>query len=88
MVMTREKEIKNEAKLKCYDIASEVDYKSSAAYDGFVMGAKWADKTMLDNVYKWLNMNLNDYITESSREGISREKREEMIKDLRKDMEE
>ena len=42
--MTREEEIKNEAKLHCHDIASEVDCKSSAAYDGFVMGAKWADE--------------------------------------------
>lgn len=53
--MTREEEIRNEAKLKCHDIAGEVDYKSSAAYDGFVMGAEWADKTMIDKACEWLN---------------------------------
>lgn len=58
--MTREEEIKNEAKLKCYDIASEVDYKSSAAYDGFVMGAKWADETMLTKACQWFENYLFD----------------------------
>ena len=52
--MTREEEIKNEAKLKCHDIASEVDYKSSAAYDGFIMGAEWSDKTLIEKTCKWM----------------------------------
>lgn len=86
--MTREEEIKNEAKLKCYDIASEVDYKSSAAYDGFVMGAEWADKTMIEKACEWLNMNIIDYITEGSREGISLENQKLLIEDFRKAMEE
>ena len=54
---------------------------------GFISGAIWDNKTMIDKVCEWLDMNLNDYITEGSREGISREKREELFKDLRKDME-
>lgn len=57
--MTREEEIKNEAKLKCYDIASEVDYMSSAAYDGFVMGAEWADKTMIEKACKWITKHIS-----------------------------
>lgn len=60
--MTREEEIKNEAKLKCHDIAGEVDYKSSAAYDGFVMGAEWADKTMIEKAYKWIKENFENYV--------------------------
>lgn len=86
--MTREEEIKNEAKLKCHDIASEVDYMSSAAYDGFIMGAEWADKSMIDKVCEWLNMNIIDYITEGSREGISHENQKQLIEDFRKAMEE
>lgn len=50
--MNRREEIENAAKLKRHDIANEVDYKSSAAYDGFVMGAKWADKTMIEKACK------------------------------------
>lgn len=52
--MTREEEIKNEAKLKCHDIAGETDYKSTAAYDGFVMGAEWSDKTIIEKTCKWM----------------------------------
>lgn len=63
------------------------DYKDTAAFEGIIKGAKWSDKTMIDKVCEWLDMNLNDYITEGSHEGISREKREELFKDLRKDME-
>jgi hypothetical protein len=41
--MTREEEIKREALSNSNDIASEVDYKSTAAYEGFVKCAMWAD---------------------------------------------
>lgn len=85
--MTREIQIIKFANDNCIQIAEETDYTRCAAHEGIILGAKWADKTMLDNVCKWLDMNLNDYITEGSREVISREKREEMFKDLRKDME-
>lgn len=84
--MTRETQIINFAKDNCRKIAQETDYTRCAAFEGIITGAEWADKTMLDNVCRWLDMNLNDYITEGNREGMSKEKREEMFKDLRKDM--
>ncbi len=52
--MTREEEIKREALFNCNDIAGETDYKSTAAYEGFIQGAEWADKTMLDKACEWL----------------------------------
>lgn len=66
--MTREEEIRNEAKLKCRDIAGEVDYKFLAAYDGFVMGAEWADEhpkeglVSIDKAYKWIKENFENYV--------------------------
>lgn len=79
--MTRETQIRQTAISEQKGLMESCDWRG-----GFVSGAKWADKTMLDNVCRWLDMNLNDYITEGSREGMSKEKREEMFKDLRKDM--
>ena len=43
----------------CDDIAGEVDYKSTAAYEGFIKGSKWADKTMIEKACKWLELNTN-----------------------------
>lgn len=53
---------------------------------GFEEGDKCATKSIIDKVCEWLDMNLNDYISKGAREGISREKREKLFKDLRKDM--
>lgn len=84
--MTREEEIKNEAKLICRDIASEVDYKSSAAYDGFVMGAKWADKTLIEKACEWLENNLADK-TSVLYSGVVSINFDNVLKDFRKAME-
>lgn len=86
--MTREEEIKREALSNSIDIASEVDYKSTAAYEGFVKGAIWADKIMIDKACEWLkevfvymsnepswNIQTNDYNSF-----------QEMIEDFRKSM--
>lgn len=56
--MTREEQIKKEALFNCNDIAGEVDYKSTAAYEGFIKGAEWADETMIDKACDWLSMNM------------------------------
>lgn len=48
--MTREEEIKLVA--SCHIAADIEDYKEF--YEGFIKGAEWADKTMLDRVCKWL----------------------------------
>lgn len=83
--MTREEEIRNEAKLKCNDIASEVDYKYSAAYDGFVMGAEQADKTMIDKACEWLKQNAKDYVVTCYDEGELND--EDLLNDFKKAVE-
>ena len=53
--MEREQEIKKEALFNCNDIAGEADYKSTAAYEGFIQGAEWADEHPINDVYRDLN---------------------------------
>lgn len=84
--MTREEEIKNFANNEYKDIGNETDYTSTAAYEGIIKGATWADNTMIAKACKWLNMNIMDYITEGSREGISPENQKQLIEDFRKAM--
>lgn len=52
--MTREEEIKLAA--SCHIAASNDDFKEY--YEGFIAGAKWADKTMIDKFCKWLKAEL------------------------------
>lgn len=52
--MTREEEIIKEAKLNCNDIAGETDYKSSAAYEGFIQGAEWVEKLLKEKLNEFL----------------------------------
>ena len=56
-----------------------------AVVKAFVAGAKWADKTMLDKVCKWLKENIDDYFTTG--EGEFEEWFDSMYKDLRQAME-
>lgn len=51
--MTREQEIKLVA--SCHIAASNEDFKEY--YEGFIAGAKWADKTMIDKACEWLKLN-------------------------------
>ena len=84
--MTRIEEIRKEAKLKRHDIANEVDYKSSAAYDGFVMGAKWADKTMIEKACEWIKENFECYVGADVSPYYIYE--DDFVEDFRKAMEE
>ena len=84
--MTLEEEIKNEAKLKCYDIASETDYLYSAAYNGIVMGAELATKLLIDKTCKWLKENLPNRMYD--RNCCLDNFTEYLIEDFRKSMEE
>jgi hypothetical protein len=86
--MTRNKEIYNFAKEHHKDISGEVDYTDTAAFEGIIKGANWADKTMIDKACEWLDMNIIDYIVEGSREGISLEDKKQLIEDFRNAMEE
>lgn len=48
--MTREEEI--ELAASCHIAASNEDFKEY--YEGFIAGAKWADKTMIDKAREWV----------------------------------
>lgn len=48
--MTREEEIKQQA-FVYYETCSDEDILKSK---GFIDGAKWADKTMIDKACKWI----------------------------------
>lgn len=86
--MARNKEIDDFALAHYKDIAGETDYTDTAAFEGIIKGANWADKTIIDKACEWLNMNIIDYIVEGSREGISLEDKKQLIEDFRKAMEE
>ena len=58
--MTREEEIKLAA--SCHIAASNEDFKEY--YEGFIAGAKWADKTMIEKACEWLENNASNYIIE------------------------
>lgn len=48
--MTREEKIEQQA-LACYETCSDEDI---AKTKGFIEGAKWADKTMIEKACEWL----------------------------------
>lgn len=52
--MTREEEILQRAKEEAWYIADTSQTKEEAAIGGYCLGAKYADKTMLDKACKWL----------------------------------
>ena len=60
--MTREEEIKLVA--SCHIAASNEDFKEY--YEGFIAGAKWADKTMIEKAEKWLENFLEKTIQKPS----------------------
>ena len=51
--MTREEEINKEA--------HRVSYNGDE-FSSFILGAKWADKTMIDKVCKWLKDNIEEFV--------------------------
>ena len=51
--MTREEQIIEEAQKHGLNCMSRINYQ-----DGFIEGAKWADKTMIDKACEWLNKTL------------------------------
>lgn len=85
--MTREEEIARYCEDMGFPLGScsSINSVKSITASGAI---KWADKTMIEKACEWLNMNIIDYITEGSREGISLENQKQMIEDFRKAMEE
>ena len=55
--MKREEEIKLVASCHISDETS----KYQEFYDGFIAGAKWADKTMIDKACEWLQQHQESY---------------------------
>lgn len=86
--MTRKEEIKQASKKYFDDYLDGLKGEVLTVDQTFEDAAKWADETMIKKACEWLNMNIIDYITEGSREGISLENQKQLIDDFRKAMEE
>lgn len=56
--MTRKQEIEQQS-FVYYETCSDEDIAKSKE---FIVGAEWADKTMIEKVCKWLKENANDYL--------------------------
>lgn len=54
--MKREEEIITEAQKHGLNCMSHINYQ-----DGFIDGAKWADKSFLERAYKWIEENIDLY---------------------------
>ena len=72
--MTREEDINLTAKKYCFD--------EQITMIGFIAGAEWADRTMIDNACKWLKDHAHIFVSETT--GDLNE--DELINDFRKAM--
>lgn len=66
--MTRIEEIMQQAELTVFpwdDVREQVKFE-----DGFIEGAKWADKTMIDKATEWLFANVYDYLNPEDQERV------------------
>lgn len=64
----RKKEIEQQASLSVFpwdDVREQVKFE-----DGFIEGAKWADKTMIDKATQWLFENVYDYLIPEDQERV------------------
>lgn len=57
--MARQREIEVFAAINCKNVAEEADCKSTAAFEGIIVGAKWADKTIIDKACEWLKFHVS-----------------------------
>ena len=82
--MTRREEIEQQASLTVFpwdDVREQSKFE-----EGFIGGAKWADKTMIDKVCEWLKRNAEDYVVTCYDKGELDS--EGLLTDFRKAMEE
>ena len=73
--MTRREEIMQQASLSIFpwdDVREQVKFE-----DGFIEGAKWADKTMIEKATQWLFENVFYYPDESDNVELFRKAMEE-----------
>ena len=54
--MTREEKIRQKAISEQRGLMESCDWRA-----GFIVGAKWSDKTMIDKACEWLTKHLYDY---------------------------
>ena len=82
--MTRREEIEQQASLTVFpwdDVREQSKFE-----EGFIEGAKWADKTMIDKACEWLKLNAEDYVATCYDKGELDS--EGLLMDFRKAMEE
>lgn len=82
--MTRREEIEK-ASICQYQIIGTIG-EQEAFKNGFVKGAEWADKTMIDKTYKWILCNMPKYVKANQLDVFINN--EDMASDFRKAMEE
>lgn len=66
--MTRREEIEQQASLTVFpwdDVREQSKFE-----DGFIEGAKWADKTMIEKATQWLFENVYDYLNPEDQERV------------------
>ena len=66
--MTRIEEIMQQAGIAVFpwdDVREQVKFE-----DGFIEGAKWADRTMIDKATQWLFENVYDYLNHEDQERV------------------
>jgi hypothetical protein len=76
--MTREEEIRQEIDLQ---LAGCFGNYSEGYEEGFIAGAKWADKTMIDKFCKWIESTDIDMKYWNSEDGVCKEL---LINDIKK----
>lgn len=84
--MTRREEIEQQASLTVFPW--DEPQEQNKFQDGFIEGAKWADKTMIEKAIDWLED--IDYVMQYqySEDGCTFFNKDKFIKDFRKAMEE
>lgn len=85
--MNREKEIIEAANQRTMEIFGELDDFQDRT-EGFIDGANWADKTMIDKVCEWLEDMDFEFEYHYSEDGFVFFDKEKFINDFRKAMEE
>ena len=84
LCMTRREEIEQQASLTVFpwdDVREQSKFE-----EGFIEGAKWVDKTMIDKTYKWILCNMPKYVKANQLDVFINN--EDMASDFRKAMEE
>jgi hypothetical protein len=82
--MTRREEIMQQAEITVFpwdDVREQVKFE-----DGFIEGAKWADKTLIKKAYDWIISNMPKYVKANKLDVFINNL--DMASDFRKAMEE